>query len=97
MDRAEPQMEEGQKVTRTHLLRWGFRRLPDVWLPCHSECRYKYFERWYHASWNYTAVIGWPSRDPLELTRDDFVSRVQAHIFEDEVLLDQFDWEEVVD
>jgi hypothetical protein len=69
-------------VTRTRLGELGFRRLPDVWLPCPSQGRNAYFERWYHAHWNYTAIVGWPGKDPLVLTEDDFLASLQAHIFE---------------
>lgn len=70
-------------VTRARLGGWGFRRLPDVWLPCPREGRYAYFERWYHAQWNYTAIINWPGKDPLVLTEDDFLASIQAHILDD--------------
>ena len=70
-------------VTRSRLADWGFRRLPDLWLPCPREGRYTYFERWYQAHWNYTAIIGWPGKDPLILTEDDFIAGIQAHILDD--------------
>ncbi len=75
---------ETSLVTRPRLSAWGFRRLPDVWLPCPSQGRNAFFERWYHARWNYTAIIGWPGKDPLVLSEEDFLASIQAHICEDD-------------
>jgi hypothetical protein len=82
-------------VTRDRLAEWGFLRLPDVWLPCPSEGRYKYFERWYHARWNYTAVMGWPGKDPLGMSEDNFLSTLQAHILEDDEEMEQEPWDDL--
>lgn len=62
--------------------------MPDVWLLCPSEGRHKYFERWYHAGWNYTAIIAWPGKDPLGLSQEDFLASVQAHMLGDEELIE---------
>jgi hypothetical protein len=73
----------------------GFLRLPDVWLPCSSEGRNTYFERWYHAGWNYTAIIGWPGKDPLVLAEDDFLASIQARILGDDELVTHDLWDDM--
>ena len=82
------------RVTRAHLAQWGFVRLPDVWLSCPSEGRRTYFERWYHAGWNFTAIIGWPGRDPLAMDAEDFMANVQAHMLGDEELAEYDPWDD---
>jgi hypothetical protein len=83
-------------VTRERLAEWGFLRLPDVWLPCPSEGRYKYFERWYHARWNYTTIVGRSGKDPLSMTQDHFLAALQAHILEDEEEIELEPWDDVL-
>ena len=82
-------------VTRARLAQWGFLRLPDVWLPCPSEGRYAYFERWYQAHWNYTAIVGWPGKDPLIMTEDDFLASMQAHILDDSDHEEHDSWDDM--
>jgi hypothetical protein len=77
------------------LAEWGFLRLPDVWLPSTREGRHAYFERWYQAHWNYTAIIRWPGKDPLIMSEDDFLASVQAHLL-DEHERDVYDpWDDI--
>lgn len=82
-------------VDREKLAHWGFRRMPDAWLPCPSEGRRKYVERWYHAEWNFTAVMGWPDRDPLKMSQEDFLAMVQAYLLEDTEHTGRWPWDEV--
>lgn len=85
----------GKLVTRRKLQEWGFRRTPDLWIPCPVEGRRKYFERWYHAGWNFTSVIGWIEHDPLKLREEDFIALVQVYLIEDAEKIGRWPWDEV--
>ena len=50
----------------------AFCACPMLWVACPFEGRRKYVERWYHAGWNFTAIVDWPERDPLLHERGGF-------------------------
>jgi hypothetical protein len=82
-------------VQREKLAHWGFLRLPDVWVACPFEGRRKYVERWYHAAWNFTAIVGWPERDPLRMSEEDFLALVQGYLLEDTERVGRWPWDDL--
>ncbi|HEY2343839.1 MAG TPA: hypothetical protein VGH90_12435 [Chthoniobacteraceae bacterium] len=78
-------------VTRDKLQDWGFIQLPAVWRYCHRRHAFDYFEAWYHARWNYTAILGLDPC-PLSDTEDQFLGRCQQHWFDDSDIAGEEPW-----